>query len=87
MSDVDHGVPAARVITALTLVNVRILGQNKNLGTIEAGKLPAITVVSGNPPFHVVAPSNMDGVVTNGVPYRGSQRLPVDPRAAMRRRQ
>lgn len=49
MSDVDHGVPAARVITARTLANVLILGQNKNL--IEAGKLPTITVISGNPPL------------------------------------
>jgi hypothetical protein len=49
-------VPAARLITALTLVNVRILGQNKNLAAIEAGKFPAI----------IVALSHVDVVVKNG---------------------
>jgi imidazolonepropionase-like amidohydrolase len=34
---VDHGMPAARVITALTWVNARILGRDRELGAIEPG--------------------------------------------------
>jgi Amidohydrolase family len=52
---VDHGMSAARVITALTLVYARILGKERELGTIEPGKLADITVVKGNPLFDIVA--------------------------------
>jgi hypothetical protein len=48
VSDVDDEVPAARVITARTLVNTLILGQDKVLGTTEAWKLPDITGVKGS---------------------------------------
>jgi imidazolonepropionase-like amidohydrolase len=67
---VDHGMPAARVIMALTLVNARILGKERELGTIEAGKLADITVIRGNPLFDIVALSNVDVVIKDGVPYR-----------------
>jgi imidazolonepropionase-like amidohydrolase len=72
---VDEGMPAARVITALTLVNARILGKERDLGTIEPGKLADITVVKGNPLFDIVALANVDVVVKDGVPYRNAERL------------
>jgi imidazolonepropionase-like amidohydrolase len=66
---VDHGMPAAKVIAALTSVNARILGKESEIGTIEPGKLADITVVKGNPLFDIVALSNVDLVVKDGVPY------------------
>jgi len=78
---VDHGMPAAKVIMALTWVNARILGKERELGTIEPGKLADITVVKGNPLFDIVALSNVDVVIKDGVPYRDSTRLDVSTRA------
>jgi imidazolonepropionase-like amidohydrolase len=72
---VDHGMSAARVITALTWVNARILGKERELGTIEPGKLADITVVKGNPLFDIVALANVDVVIKDGVPYRDSTRI------------
>jgi imidazolonepropionase-like amidohydrolase len=74
----DHGMPPAKVITALTWVNARILGKESELGTIEPGKLADITVVKGNPLFDIVALSNVDVVIKDGVPYRDSTRIDVD---------
>jgi imidazolonepropionase-like amidohydrolase len=74
---VDHGMPAARVITALTWVNARILGKERELGTIEPGKLGDITVVKGDPLFDIVALANVDIVIKDGVPYRDSTRIDI----------
>lgn len=76
---VDHGMPAAKVIAALTSVNARILGKEGELGTIEPGKLADITVVNGNPLFDIVALSNVDVVVKDGVPYKDAIR--IEPKA------
>jgi imidazolonepropionase-like amidohydrolase len=78
---VDHGMPAAKVITALTWVNARILGKERDLGTIEPGKLADITVVKGNPLFDIVALSNVDVVIKDGVPYRDSTVIDVSKHA------
>jgi len=77
---VDHGMPAAKVITALTWVNARILGKERELGTIEPGKLADILVVKGNPLFDIVALSNVDVVIKDGVAYRDSARIDVGKR-------
>jgi imidazolonepropionase-like amidohydrolase len=74
---VDHGMPAAKVITALTWVNARILGKERELGTIEPGKLADITVIKGNPLFDIVALGNVDVVIKDGVPYRDATRIDV----------
>ncbi len=72
---VDHGMPAARVITALTLGNARILGHDNELGTLQAGKLADITVIRGDPLFDIVALAAVDVVVKDGVAYRDAQPL------------
>lgn len=74
----DEGMPAARLITALTLINARILGKERELGTIEPGKLADITVVKGNPLFDIVALANVDVVVKNGVAYRDAERMELN---------
>jgi imidazolonepropionase-like amidohydrolase len=71
----DLGMSPARLITALTLANARILGKERDLGTIEPGKLADITVVKCNPLFDIVALANVDIVIKDGVPYRESARM------------
>jgi imidazolonepropionase-like amidohydrolase len=65
---------------SLTWVNARILGKERELGTIEPGKLADIVVVKGNPLFDIVALSNVDVVIKNGVPYRDSTPIDVSKR-------
>jgi imidazolonepropionase-like amidohydrolase len=47
----------------------------RDLGTIEPGKLADITVVRGNPLFDIVALSSVDVVIKDGVPYHDSIRV------------
>jgi imidazolonepropionase-like amidohydrolase len=68
---VDHGMSPERVISALTRVGARILGKSNELGTIEPGKLADIIVVKGNPLFDIVALSNVEVVIKNGVIWKG----------------
>jgi imidazolonepropionase-like amidohydrolase len=72
---VDHGMSPIRTISALTRVGARILGQSRELGTVEAGKLADIMVVKGNPLFDIVALSNVDLVVKDGIPYKDGERM------------
>lgn len=72
---VDHGMPASRAIVALTAVGAQVLGKQKDLGTIEQGKLADIAVVMGNPLFDIVALSNVLVVVKDGVLYKSAKPL------------
>jgi len=67
---VDHGMSPERVISALTRVNARILGKATQLGTVEPGKLADVIVVKGNPLFDIVALSNVEVVIKDGVIYK-----------------
>jgi imidazolonepropionase-like amidohydrolase len=68
---VDVGMTPQRAITAATRINARILGEDKNLGTIEPGKLADLIVVDGNPLFDVAALAHVEVVVKDGKVYKG----------------
>jgi imidazolonepropionase-like amidohydrolase len=72
---VDVGMPAQRAINAATRVNARILGREKDLGTVEAGKLADLIVVDGDPLFDVLALSRVEVVVKAGTVYKGTERV------------
>jgi len=71
---VDMGMPPQRVISALTRVGATILGKQRDLGTIEPGKLADIIVVQGNPLFDIVALSHVETVVKGGRVLKGDGR-------------
>jgi predicted amidohydrolase YtcJ len=71
---VDMGMPPARAIAAATRVNARILGMEKDLGTIETGKIADLIVVRGNPLFDITALSHVEVVVKDGVVHKGPAR-------------
>lgn len=72
---VDVGMPAQRAINAATRVNARILGREKDLGTVESGKLADLIVVDGDPLFDVLALSRVEVVVKDGTVYKGKDRV------------
>jgi imidazolonepropionase-like amidohydrolase len=63
---VDMGMPPIKVISALTRVGATILGKQRDLGTIEPGKLADIIVVRGNPLYDITAISHVESVVKGG---------------------
>jgi imidazolonepropionase-like amidohydrolase len=67
---VDMGMSPQRVISALTRVGANILGKERDLGTIEPGKLADIIVVVGNPLYDITALSHVETVVKGGKVYK-----------------
>jgi imidazolonepropionase-like amidohydrolase len=79
---VDMGMPAIKVISALTRVGANILGKQRDLGTVEPGKLADIIVVNGNPLYDITALAHVETVVKGGVVYKGAAptaRRPATP--------
>jgi len=66
---VDLGMTPSRAIAAATRINATIIG-NRNVGTIEPGKLADIIVVDGNPLFSIMALSHVEKVMKDGVIYK-----------------
>ena len=67
---VDLGMPAIKAISALTRVGANILGKQRDLGTIEAGKLADIIVVDGNPLYDITALAHVETVVKGGKVFK-----------------
>ena len=68
----DMGMPEIKVISALTRVGAAILGKQRDLGTIEPGKLADIIVVNGNPLYDITALAHVETVVKGGAVYKGT---------------
>ncbi len=62
----DAGIPPMAVIQAATLWNAEAIGQDKNLGTVEAGKLADFTIIEGNPLNDIAATRNVRMVIKEG---------------------
>lgn len=63
----DLGMSPMRVISALTRVGATVLGRQRDLGTVEPGKLADIIVLQGNPLFDITALAHVETVVKGGV--------------------
>jgi imidazolonepropionase-like amidohydrolase len=67
---VEAGMPALEAIRAATLHGATVMGMEKQLGTIEAGKLADIVAVPGDPAQDITAMMRMAFVMKDGVVYR-----------------
>jgi imidazolonepropionase-like amidohydrolase len=67
---VELGMSPMDAIAASTRVGAEALGMEKDLGTIEAGKLADVIVVAGNPLADISALKRVHAVVKGGVRYK-----------------
>jgi imidazolonepropionase-like amidohydrolase len=63
------GIPAADVLRIATINGARALGVDDRLGTLEAGKLADLVILSGNPLEDIRNTRNIRTVVKNGVVF------------------
>jgi hypothetical protein len=75
MALVYAGIPPADVLIAATINGARALGVDKQLGTIEAGKLADLFVVRGNPLEDITTARNVELVIKDGQVYRPGELL------------
>ena len=66
---VQAGFTPMEAIQAATLVPARVMGLDKEVGTIEEGKRADLIILNGNPLEDIHNTRNVDYVITNGVMY------------------
>jgi imidazolonepropionase-like amidohydrolase len=66
---VQAGFTPMEAIQAATIVPAQVMGLNKELGTLEAGKRGDIIIVDGNPLEDIRSLRNVKAVIANGVMY------------------
>jgi imidazolonepropionase-like amidohydrolase len=66
---VQAGFTPMEAIQAATIVPARVMGLDKELGTVEAGKRADVIVVDGNPLESIHNIRKVEFVITNGVMY------------------
>lgn len=67
---VEVGMPPLEAIRSATLNGATVLGMEKDLGTIESGKLADIVAVNGDPVKDITAMMKMAMVMKDGVVYK-----------------
>jgi imidazolonepropionase-like amidohydrolase len=67
---VEAGIPALEAIRMATLNGATVMGRDKELGTLEVGKLADIVAVSGDPSKDITAMMKMAMVMKDGVVYK-----------------
>jgi len=64
---VDAGVPPMKAIQGATLWSAEVIGRDKELGSLEPGKLADVTVIEGNPLVDFSATRRVRMVIKDGV--------------------
>ena len=67
---VEAGMPPMKAIQAATLEGAKLIGIEKDLGTIETGKIADIVAVPGNPLADIKLMTNVTFVMKAGVIYK-----------------
>jgi len=64
---VDMGIPPMKAIQGATLWSAEVIGRDKDLGSVEAGKLADLTVIEGNPLAGISATRRVRMVIKDGL--------------------
>ena len=64
---VEAGMPPMAAIKSATSVNAEALGLEKDLGTVEVGKIADLVAVPGDPLFDITAMTKVSFVMRNGI--------------------
>jgi len=67
---VEAGMPPMAAIKSATSVNAEALGLDKELGTVESGKIADLVAVPGDPLFDITAMTRVSFVMRSGVVYK-----------------
>jgi imidazolonepropionase-like amidohydrolase len=67
------GFTPMEAIQAATIVPARVMGLDKELGTVEAGKRADLIVIDGDPLQDIHNTRNVEFVITNGVMYNAAE--------------
>jgi len=70
---VQAGFTPLEAIQAGSLVPARVMGLEKEMGSVEAGKRADLIVITGNPLEDIRNTRNVESVVTNGVMYNAAE--------------
>jgi imidazolonepropionase-like amidohydrolase len=76
---VDAGLDPMTIICSATRTNAQSIGRERDLGTLEAGKLADIVIIDGNPLTHMADLANIRMIIQGGVVYRPDELLPMLP--------
>jgi hypothetical protein len=78
---VDGGFPELEALRAGTVHGARYLGLDRDLGTLEAGKLADLVVLAGNPLMNIENTEQVQFVMKGGVLYDGESLATTWPTA------
>ncbi len=70
---VQAGFTPMEAIEAATIVPARVMGLEKELGTVEKGKRGDLILITGNPLEDIHNTRNVDYVITNGTMYHSAE--------------
>jgi imidazolonepropionase-like amidohydrolase len=70
---VQAGFTPMEAIQAATIVPARVMGVDKEVGTVETGKRADLIVIHGDPLQDIHHTRNVDSVITNGTMYNAAE--------------
>jgi imidazolonepropionase-like amidohydrolase len=70
---VQAGFTPMEAIQSASIVPARVMGLDKELGTVETGKRADLIVISGNPLEDIHNTRNVESVITNGAMYNTAE--------------
>ncbi|MBL8516743.1 MAG: amidohydrolase family protein [Betaproteobacteria bacterium] len=70
---VEAGMPALEALRAATLSAATVMGMEKQLGTLEAGKLADVIAVPGDPSKDINVMTKVEFVMKDGVVYKSAK--------------
>jgi len=67
---VNYGMPAMQAIQSGTIAGAKLLRQEKDLGTVEKGKIADLVAVAGDPIQDIKLLQDVKFVMKDGVVYK-----------------